>query len=127
MIRAGAGGPPPDYVRINGQLDVVDENADWHCAHTQKTGAAKYTKDYYGSLLQLCWGVYMKRVEWKFCAITTDARKDDQSRILIVKQPKNAWTGFQILELTDLETVLTSALLHTQGATPGCDLPCLPP
>ena len=48
MTRAGAGGPPPDYVRINGQLDVADENAEWHSAHIQKTGAARYTKDYYG-------------------------------------------------------------------------------
>ena len=47
MTRAGAGGPPPDYVRINGQLDVVDENAEWHGAHIQKTGAARYIKDYY--------------------------------------------------------------------------------
>jgi hypothetical protein len=48
MPRAGAGGHPPDYVRINGQLDVVGENAEWHSAHIQKTGAARYTKDYYG-------------------------------------------------------------------------------
>jgi hypothetical protein len=48
MTRAGAGGPPPDYVRINGQLDVADENAELHSAHIQKTGAARYTKDYYG-------------------------------------------------------------------------------
>jgi len=48
LTRAGASGPPPDYLRINGQPYVVGVSAERHGVHIQKTGAARYTKDYYG-------------------------------------------------------------------------------
>jgi len=47
LTRAGTGGPPPDYLRIIGQPYVVGESAERHGVHIQKTGAARYTKDYY--------------------------------------------------------------------------------
>jgi hypothetical protein len=48
LTRAGAGGPPLDYLRINGQPFVIGESAERHGVHILKTGAARYTKDYYG-------------------------------------------------------------------------------
>ncbi|MGB6679796.1 MAG: ParM/StbA family protein [Candidatus Bathyarchaeia archaeon] len=37
-----------DYVRINGQPFVVGQSAERHGVHTQRTGSARYTRDYYG-------------------------------------------------------------------------------
>jgi hypothetical protein len=48
LARAGASEPPRDYMRINGQAYVVGESAERHGVHTQRTGAARYTRDYYG-------------------------------------------------------------------------------
>jgi hypothetical protein len=35
-------------MKINGQPYVVGESAERHGVHTQRTGAARYTRDYYG-------------------------------------------------------------------------------
>jgi hypothetical protein len=48
LIRAGRGGPPLDYVRVNGQAYVVGESAERHGTLTRRTGASRYRKDYYG-------------------------------------------------------------------------------
>jgi hypothetical protein len=48
LLRAGRVGPPPDYVRVNGQPYVVGESAERHGTLTHRTGAARYRKDYYG-------------------------------------------------------------------------------
>ena len=48
LARAGASEPPRDYLKINGQAYVVGESAERHGVHTQRTGAARYTRDYYG-------------------------------------------------------------------------------
>ena len=48
LARAGASGPPQDYLRINGQPYVVGESAERHGVQVQRTGAARYTRDYYG-------------------------------------------------------------------------------
>jgi hypothetical protein len=37
-----------DYVRINGKPYVVGESAERHGVTTQRSGAARYTRDYYG-------------------------------------------------------------------------------
>ncbi len=55
LTRAGAAGPPQDYMKINGQAYVVGESAERHGVHTQRTGAARYTRDYYGLLPRLHW------------------------------------------------------------------------
>jgi len=48
LTRAGVSGPPLDYVRVNGQPYVIGESAERHGVHIQKTGTARYTKEYYG-------------------------------------------------------------------------------
>ena len=48
MCRSIKSGLSPDYVRINGQPFVVGESAERHGVHTQRTGSARYTHDYYG-------------------------------------------------------------------------------
>ena len=50
LIRAGKGGPPADYLRINGQPYVVGASAERHGTLTRKTGASRYSADYYGVL-----------------------------------------------------------------------------
>jgi len=48
ITRAGRGGPPLDYLRVNGQPYVVGESAERHGTLTRRTGASRYRKDYYG-------------------------------------------------------------------------------
>jgi hypothetical protein len=48
LVRAGLGGPPLDYLRVNGQAYVVGESAERHGALTRRTGTSRYRKDYYG-------------------------------------------------------------------------------
>ncbi len=48
LARAGASGPPQDYLRINGQPYAVGASAERHGVQVQRTGAARYTRDYYG-------------------------------------------------------------------------------
>jgi hypothetical protein len=48
LARAGASGPPQDYLRINGQAYAVGASAERHGVQVQRTGAARYTRDYYG-------------------------------------------------------------------------------
>lgn len=48
LSRSKTTGLLPDYVRINGQPYVVGESAERHGVHTQRTGSARYTRDYYG-------------------------------------------------------------------------------
>lgn len=46
--RAGPSGPPIDYMRVNGDYYVLGESAERHGTVTRRTGAARYTRDYYG-------------------------------------------------------------------------------
>ncbi len=46
--RAGVTGLSNDYLRVNGQPYVVGESAERHAIQVQRTGAARYTRDYYG-------------------------------------------------------------------------------
>lgn len=46
--RGGLDGPGLDYLRINGKPYVVGEAAERHGTLTRRTGAARYTGDYYG-------------------------------------------------------------------------------
>jgi hypothetical protein len=59
--RAGTTGPLPDYVRVNGQAYVVGASAERHGVHSQRTGAARYTKDYYGVLAAAALGRLYER------------------------------------------------------------------
>ena len=46
--RSGIQNRSMDYLRINGQPYVVGESAERHGLITQRTGTARYTRDYYG-------------------------------------------------------------------------------
>lgn len=46
--RSGPNGPPPDYIRVNDEYYVIGESAERHGTLTRRTGAARYTRDYYG-------------------------------------------------------------------------------
>ena len=46
--RVGIQNQSMDYLRINGKPYVVGESAERHGLITQRTGTARYTKDYYG-------------------------------------------------------------------------------
>lgn len=65
LDRAGPNGPPNDYVRVNGEYFVIGDQAERHGTLTRRTGAARYTRDYYGifvavTLARLAdWGVNM--------------------------------------------------------------------
>jgi len=48
LARSKTSGSSMDYIRINGQPYVVGESAERHGVHTQRTGSARYTRDYYG-------------------------------------------------------------------------------
>lgn len=48
LARAGKSGSLQDYLRINGKPYVVGESAERHGIPIQRSGAARYTRDYYG-------------------------------------------------------------------------------
>jgi len=48
LSRSKMTGLSTDYVRINGKPYVVGESAERYGVHTQRTGSARYTRDYYG-------------------------------------------------------------------------------
>lgn len=48
LSRAGKQMPPLDYMRINGQPYVIGESAERHGLVSQRNGASRYTRDYYG-------------------------------------------------------------------------------
>ena len=48
MDRAGSSGPSEDYIRVNGQPYAVGVSAERHGIQVQRTGAARYTRDYLG-------------------------------------------------------------------------------
>jgi len=48
ISRAGKQSEVQNYLRINGQPYVVGESAERYGVHTQRTGASRYTRDYYG-------------------------------------------------------------------------------
>lgn len=48
LARAGKTSLSLDYSRINGLPYAVGESAERHGVHIQRTGAARYTRDYYG-------------------------------------------------------------------------------
>jgi hypothetical protein len=50
VSRTGTSANMQDYLRINGQPYVVGESAERQGIVTQRTGAARYTRDYYGVL-----------------------------------------------------------------------------
>jgi hypothetical protein len=51
MSRSGFSGPPVDYMVINGKPYVFGESAERHGMLTIRSGAARYTRDYYGILM----------------------------------------------------------------------------
>jgi hypothetical protein len=63
--RSGPSGPPLDYVRVNDEYYVLGESAERHGTITRRTGAARYTADYYGVFVAATlaritdWGVHM--------------------------------------------------------------------
>jgi hypothetical protein len=59
--RAGTLGPPLDYIRVNGQPYVVGASAERHGIRIQRTGAARYTRDYYGVLAAAALGRLYER------------------------------------------------------------------
>jgi hypothetical protein len=61
LTRAGRHGPPPDYLRVNGQPFVVGESAERHGVPTGRTGAARYSRDYYGVLAAAALGRLYER------------------------------------------------------------------
>jgi len=48
--RASMNGNTKDYLRVNGVPYVVGESAERHGALIQRSGASRYTRDYYGVL-----------------------------------------------------------------------------
>jgi len=54
--RAGLQNQSMDYLRINGKPYVVGESAERHGLVTQRSGTARYTRDYYGVLAAVALG-----------------------------------------------------------------------
>lgn len=48
LTRAGKSGAPSDYIRVNSKPYVIGEQAERHGTLTRRSGAARYTADYYG-------------------------------------------------------------------------------
>jgi hypothetical protein len=61
LARASVSGLSPDYVRVNGKPYVVGESAERHGLVTQRTGTARYTRDYYGVLAAAALGRLYER------------------------------------------------------------------
>jgi len=59
--RAGFQNQSIDYLRINGKPYVVGESAERHGLITQRTGTARYTRDYYGVLAAAALGRLYER------------------------------------------------------------------
>lgn len=59
--RAGLLNQSMDYLRINGKPYVLGESAERHGIITQRTGAARYTRDYYGILAAAALGRLYER------------------------------------------------------------------
>ncbi len=59
--RAGAPGPRSDYIRVDGQPYAVGASAERHGVAIQRTGAARYTRDYYGVLAAAALGRLYER------------------------------------------------------------------
>jgi hypothetical protein len=50
LSRARTNGSAKDYIRINGTPYVIGESAERHGLISKRSGAARYTRDYYGVL-----------------------------------------------------------------------------
>jgi membrane protease YdiL (CAAX protease family) len=50
LSRARINGSAKDYIRVNGTPYVIGESAERHGLVTKRSGAARYTRDYYGIL-----------------------------------------------------------------------------
>ncbi len=50
ISRANINGNSADYIRVNGKPYVVGESAERHGVLVQRSGSARYTRDYYGIL-----------------------------------------------------------------------------
>jgi hypothetical protein len=61
MDRQGKAGNNQDYLLINGKPYVVGESAERHGVTTQRSGAARYTRDYYGVLAAAALGRLYER------------------------------------------------------------------
>ena len=61
LARVSVSGLSPDYVRVNGKSYVVGESAERHGLVTQRTGTARYTRDYYGVLAAAALGRLYER------------------------------------------------------------------
>jgi hypothetical protein len=61
LLRAGRSGPPLDYIRVNGQPYVMGESAERHGTLTQRSGASRYRKDYYGIFVAAALGRLYER------------------------------------------------------------------
>jgi hypothetical protein len=61
LARASISGLSPDYIRVNGKPYVVGESAERHGLVTQRTGTARYTRDYYGVLAATALGRLYER------------------------------------------------------------------
>jgi hypothetical protein len=48
LSRINTNGASKDYIRVNGQPYVIGESAERHGVLSQRNGAARYTRDYYG-------------------------------------------------------------------------------
>jgi hypothetical protein len=59
--RANISAVSPDYVRVNGKPYVVGESAERHGITTQRSGSARYTRDYYGVLAAAALGRFYER------------------------------------------------------------------
>lgn len=61
LSRAGKHAPALDYIRVNGQPYVIGESAERHGLVTQRNGASRYTRDYYGVLAAAALGRLYER------------------------------------------------------------------
>ena len=60
-VRASATGPPLDYIQVNSQPYVVGASAERHGTPIQHTGAARYSRDYYGVMAAAAMGRLYQR------------------------------------------------------------------
>jgi len=50
LVRARTNGSAKDYIRVNGTPYVIGGSAEGHGLVSKRSGAARYTRDYYGVL-----------------------------------------------------------------------------
>jgi hypothetical protein len=104
ISRASINGNSADYIRVNGKPFAVGESAERHGVLTQRSGSARYTRDYYGILAISALARFYERGQ-EVAIFGSHAPGDVKYRDDLMKSVIGEWvvevgkrkTGFQVI------------------------------